>query len=129
MSTPTSPLLAAPEEIRKALRFFTIMAFVVGIGLLVLVVEMVLSYGMGMKGKENPLWWWPQPHGFLFMIYAVATFYLSLKIRWPLMKLIGVILAGCVPFLSFVVERKVAREVSAILSAQDVHAGAVGSDR
>ena len=59
------------------------MAYGVGVGLRVLLVEGYLSYGAGLKGRDNPLWWWPQPHGFLYMIYAVATFYLSLKVRWP----------------------------------------------
>lgn len=111
-------LLASNDEIRKALTFFKVMAFVVGVGLLLLVVEMVLAYGVGLKGKDNPLWWWPQPHGFLYMIYAVATFYLSLKVRWPLGRLVVILLAGCVPFLSFVAERKVEHEVRGILAAR-----------
>lgn len=111
-------LSSSTEEIRKALTFFKIMAFVVGVGLLLLAVEMILSYVVGLKGHDNPLWWWPQPHGFLYMIYAVATFYLSLKIRWPLGRLVLILLAGCVPFLSFVAERTVEHEVTGILAAR-----------
>ena len=96
---------------RKALTFFKVMAFIVGIGLLVLVVEMVLEYGTSMKGAQNPLHWWPQPHGFIYMVYLVATANLGFKVGWSLPKMIGVMLAGCVPFLSFWVERQVAREV------------------
>jgi integral membrane protein len=102
---------------RSRLTFFKVMAFVVGIGLLVLVVEMVLSYGFGMKGEANPLWWWPQPHGFVYMVYLVATALLGFKVGWSLPKMVGVMLAGCVPFLSFWVERKVAREVETRLGA------------
>lgn len=123
MSTPAPQLLATNDEIRKALTFFKIMAFVVGVGLLLLVLEMVLSYGVGLKGHDNPLWWWPQPHGFLFMVYAVATFYLSLKVRWPIGKLVLVLLAGCVPFLSFVVERKVEREVRDLMAGREARSG------
>ncbi|MCA0436045.1 MAG: DUF3817 domain-containing protein [Actinobacteria bacterium] len=126
MTTPPRQLLASPHEIRKALTFFKIMAFVVGIGLLLLVVEMVLSYGFDLKNRDNPLWWWPQPHGFLYMIYAVATFYLSLKVRWPLGRLILILLAGCVPFLSFVAERKVEQEVRGLLADIEPAPGAVG---
>ena len=118
MSSPAPSLLATPDEIRKALRFFTVMAFVVGIGLLVLVAEMVMSYGFGMKGKDNPLWWWPQPHGFIYMVYLVATANLGFKVGWSLARMVGVMLAGCVPFLSFWVERRVAGEVEGRLARQ-----------
>lgn len=92
---------------RKALPFFKVMALVVGVGLLVLVLEMILKYGF----DNNALWWWPMPHGFLYMLYLAATANLGFAARWPIGKMIGIMLAGCVPFLSFVVERKVSREV------------------
>ena len=105
------------EGVRPRLTFFKVMAFIVGVGLLVLVTEMVLSYGFGMKGDENPLSWWPQPHGFIYMAYLVATALLGFKVGWTLPKMVLVMLAGCVPFLSFWVERRVAREVEAGLAA------------
>ena len=101
---------------RKALTFFKVMAFIVGIGLLVLVVEMVLEYGTSMKGAQNPLHWWPQPHGFIYMVYLVATANLGFKVGWSLPRMVGVMLAGCVPFLSFWVERRVAAEVEGRLA-------------
>lgn len=101
---------------RKALTFFKVMAFIVGIGLLILVVEIVLEYGTSMKGEQNPLHWWPQPHGFIYMIYLVATANLGFKVGWSLPKMVGVMLAGCVPFLSFWVERKVAADVEGRLT-------------
>ena len=102
---------------RSRLTFFKVMAFVVGVGLIVLLVEMVLSYGFGLKGDENPLHWWPQPHGFIYMVYLVATALLGFKVGWSLTKMVLVMLAGCVPFLSFWVERRVAAEVGAGLAA------------
>lgn len=103
---------------RKALTFFKVMAFIVGVGLLVLVVEMVLEYGTSMKGAQNPLHWWPQPHGFIYMVYLVATANLGFKVGWSLPRMVGVMLAGCVPFLSFWVERRVAGEVEGRLARQ-----------
>ena len=98
---------AAPitdPKARGAFTFFKVMAFLVGIGLLVLVLEMVLHYGF----DNNALDWWPQPHGFLYMIYLAATANLGFKVGWSLPKMVGIMLAGCIPFLSFVVERRVA---------------------
>lgn len=107
---------AARIDVRNArtkLTFFKVMAFVVGIGLLVLVAEMVLAYGF----DNDALAWWPQPHGFIFVVYVVATALLGFAVRWPLGRMVLVMLAGCVPFLSFWVERKVAGEVEQQLAA------------
>ncbi len=118
-SSPTTRGATAIDDVdgtRTRLTFFKVMAFVVGIGLLLLVLEIVLSYGLGMKGDDNPLSWWPQPHGFIYMAYLVATALLGFKVGWSLPKMVLVMLAGCVPFLSFWVERRVAREVESELA-------------
>ena len=101
------------EAADKALRFFKVMAFVVGVGLLVLVLEMVLRYGF----DNHALDWWPQPHGFIYMVYLVATANLGFKMGWGLGRMVLVMLAGVVPFLSFWAERRVAAEVEARLAA------------
>ncbi|WP_018154942.1 DUF3817 domain-containing protein [Demetria terragena] len=98
---------------RTKLTFFKVMAFIVGIGLLVLVAEMVLWYGF----ENDALKWWPQPHGLIFVIYVVATAILGFAVRWSLGRMVLVMLAGCVPFLSFWVERRVAAEVEAQLAS------------
>lgn len=95
------------ERTRKALPIFQVMAFVVGVGLLILVLEMVLKYGF-----DNPvLAWWQVPHGFLYMLYLAATANLGFAARWTLRTMILTMLAGCVPFLSFWVERVRSAEV------------------
>ncbi|MDO5627442.1 MAG: DUF3817 domain-containing protein [Mobilicoccus sp.] len=110
-STATLPRGFDAARTAKAFPFFRIMAFVVGVGLLVLVVEMWMKYGMGMSDEENPLSWWPGPHGFIYMVYLAAVANIGFPARWSLGKMIGVMLAGCVPFLSFWVEHRVARGV------------------
>ena len=92
-----------PTRVRKALPFYRIMAIIVGFGLLLLVLEMVLKYGFG----NDILAWWAMPHGFLYMVYLGASVNLGMPARWSLLKLIGVMLAGCVPFFSFWVEHRV----------------------
>jgi integral membrane protein len=100
------------EAAEKALRFFKVMAFVVGVGLLLLVLEIVLHYGF----SNDALRWWPQPHGFIYMVYLVATANLGFKMGWSLGRMVLVMLAGVVPFLSFWAERKVAAEVEGRLA-------------
>ncbi|MEO7746088.1 MAG: DUF3817 domain-containing protein [Actinomycetota bacterium] len=94
-------------QVGSALRRFKVMAVVVGIGLLILCLEIVLHYGF----DNESLAWWSPIHGVLYMLYLVTTVDLGFKVRWPLTKTVGVMLAGVVPFFSFVMERKVAREV------------------
>ncbi|MGO4342215.1 DUF3817 domain-containing protein [Pedococcus sp. 2YAF34] len=100
------------EAAEKALKFFKVMAFVVGIGLLLLVLEIVLHY----RFSNDALAWWPQPHGFIYMVYLVATANLGFKMGWSLGRMVLVMLAGVVPFLSFWAERKVAAEVEGQLA-------------
>ncbi|PWJ26176.1 integral membrane protein [Branchiibius hedensis] len=101
-----SQLIDVPKA-RTALTFFRVMAVIVGIGLLILVAEVILHRGF----QNNSLDWWPQPHGILFIIYVAATANLGFKMRWDIPKMVGVILAGVVPFLSFYVEHRVSGTV------------------
>ena len=94
------------------LRFFQVMAMVVGLALLVLTLHMVLRYGF----DNHALDWWAQPHGFLYMIYLVAVAMLGFELRWSLVTMVGVMLAGTVPFLSFAVERRMTRRATAELA-------------
>lgn len=91
-----------------ALRRFEVMAFVVGVGLLILCLEVVLHYGF----HNDALAWWSPIHGVLYLLYVLTTADLGFKVRWSLPKMVGIMLAGVVPFFSFIMERKVAREVA-----------------
>lgn len=98
----------------SALKPFRILAYVVGVMLLVLVTCIVLRYGFDIEGPSkivSPI------HGFLYMLYLVATMNLGMKARWSWPYIVGVMLAGTVPLLSFVFERKVTRRVEAELAA------------
>lgn len=103
---------------RARLRFFRVMAFVVGFGLLLLVLSMVLRYGF----HNDVLTWWAIPHGYLYMVYLVATALLGFAMRWGIGKMVLVMLAGCVPFLSFWVEHRISAETVARLERQQVAA-------
>lgn len=93
-----------------ALSRFRFMAYVVGVGLLLLVVAMVVKYlgdNAGMMAVVGPV------HGFLYAIYLVFTVDLALKARWSLKGSALVLLAGTIPFVSFYAERKVVESVKA----------------
>jgi len=101
---------------RKALAFFKVMAILVGIGLLVLCLGMVLKYGYDSSGLSD---FWDQKHGLLYMIYVGATANLGFKMRWSPGRMVAVMAAGVVPFMSFWAEHKVAGQVEGELATQD----------
>jgi integral membrane protein len=110
---PVSNLSVSAPTVRRALTFFKIMAFVVGVGLLLLVLGMVLRYGFDRPRVSEV---WSPIHGFLYMVYVVATANLGFKVKWGLGKMVLVMLAGTAPFLSFWAERKVSDEVETRLA-------------
>ena len=89
------------------IRYRTI-AWIVGVGLLVLVlVGMPLKY----LGQVDTVVAVVGPiHGFLFMIYLAFTFDLARRANWPFPRMVLVMAAGTIPFLSFWAERKVSRD-------------------
>jgi len=91
--------------VQGALLRYRIIAWVVGVGLLALVlVGMPLKY----LGHNDTVVAIIGPiHGFLFMIYLVLTFDLARRANWPFLRMILVMAAGTIPFLSFWAERKV----------------------
>ena len=43
-------------------------------------------------------------HGWVYFIYVLAAFNLAIKVRWPILKTIGVLLAGTIPLVGIIVE-------------------------
>ncbi|MEU6644790.1 DUF3817 domain-containing protein [Saccharomonospora sp. NPDC046836] len=100
----------AKTPLRGPLQRFRIAAFATGIGLLGLCFVMVLRYGFGNPGPSAV---WSPIHGVIYMAYLVLAVDLALKARWSVKGTVGVLLAGCVPFLSFYVEHMVNQRVTA----------------
>ncbi|MFI9382277.1 DUF3817 domain-containing protein [Kutzneria sp. NPDC052558] len=99
---------------KGSLARYRFMAYVTGIGLLVLTVGVVLKYAFNSPGLVAVV---GVVHGFLFMIYVVCAFDLSLKSKWQPLYTLGVLLSGTIPFLSFYTERKVTQRVTAQLES------------
>ena len=49
-------------------------------------------------------------HGWFYIVYVITTFWLGYLRRWRPLKWILVALAGTVPFMSFVAERRVVKD-------------------
>lgn len=87
-----------------ALMRFRVVAYIVGVFLLLLVfVAMPLKYFADQPmfvAIIGPV------HGFIYMVYLVAAFDLAVRAKWPFVRTVLVLLAGTIPVMSFVAERK-----------------------
>ncbi|MDO5634617.1 MAG: DUF3817 domain-containing protein [Micrococcus sp.] len=123
------------EQIRGATKFFKVCAYITGVMLIMLVVEMILKYGMGrelfaggttLEGESNVLSLQPIDsvidgfnvstailitHGWMYVVYLLAGFRLWTLMRWEFPRLLVIAGGGVVPLLSFFVERSIHREV------------------
>lgn len=89
----------------RLLLLYRILAIVTGTGLVILTfVGLPLKYGAGRGGLVEVV---GIAHGWLFMAYIVVTALLAYSRRWPAVKILLVLLAGTIPIMTFVAERKV----------------------
>ncbi|MDQ7992405.1 MAG: DUF3817 domain-containing protein [Propionicimonas sp.] len=108
----------APEQvpgIRSALLRYRVMAYLVGVLLVVLVlVGMPLKY---LGGNGAVVTWTGVPHGWLYMVLIITAYDLGRRVHWPWGRLILIALAGTIPFLSFVAEHYARKDVLRRLAA------------
>jgi hypothetical protein len=157
------PRLASFPKIRGALRFYQICSVITGVGLLLLVAEMILKYTplhveLFLGGSGGFLWfaevlpsadclWYSQfamgaggcdivstgdginlslgiliVHGWFYVVYLFACFRLWSLMRWGFGRFLMLAGGGVVPFLSFVMEGIVARDVKRYLAEREQRA-------
>ena len=121
--TPATPRTAGGRpavDVRSRLTRYRVMAFVTGTMLLVLCLEMLLKYvfhanGVDAAGSPRPVLgtWIAIVHGWIYVVYLVTVVQLWSAMRWSLGRLVTMALAGVVPVMSFILERKVHAEALA----------------
>lgn len=132
------------QQIRSALGFYKVLAYLTGVMLLLLCVEMIARYGFGSflyAGGTDAFTGEPfvfgfagaEPpgveggfnlsiavliiHGWMYVAYLISDFRLWSLMRWSFGKFILIALGGVVPLLSFFVEKKIHRQVEEELGA------------
>ena len=89
---------------------YRIMAYTVGIGLIILVcVGVPLQYAAhspGVVKVVGPI------HGAFYIVYLLAALDLARRARFGLLQLVAMVAAGFVPFVAFIVERQVVHRLS-----------------
>jgi integral membrane protein len=101
---------APAPVLRGALIRYRVMAYVVGVMLLLLCGAMILKYGFHVIDSTSIV---AIGHGWLYMIYVLLALDLCFRMRWSFPRIFFVVIAGTIPFLSFVAEHKVVGWVQA----------------
>jgi integral membrane protein len=100
---PTTPV----ETIRKSLLGYRVLAWTTGIWLIALCYEMVMKYVFDVEGLN----WIAVVHGWVYFVYLLFTANLAVKVRWPIAKTVGVLLAGTIPLVGIIVEQIQTRDI------------------
>lgn len=106
--TPESAAVAPIEKIRSALTGYRALAWMTGVWLIALCYEIILKYVVKV---DNPPTWIGVVHGWVYFVYLLFTANLAVKVRWPIAKTVGVLLAGTIPLLGIIVEQVQTREI------------------
>ena len=131
---PLSPKPSAAPRIRTALKLYRVTSIITGTFLLLLCLMMIFRYPLGVDielgGPEGFLALTPKDlmtginlsqiilivHGWFYVLYLYSDFRLWSLMRWTFPRFLVIALGGVIPLSSFLIERRVHREVEAWLA-------------
>ncbi|MEE6137780.1 DUF3817 domain-containing protein [Mycobacterium sp. 050128] len=112
MTTPETPsetsAAVSADRIRPALLGYRIMTWTTGLWLIALCYEIVSHLVF-----HHEIRWIGIVHGWVYFAYVLTAFNLAIKVRWPIGKTIGVLLAGTIPLLGIIVEHFQTKDIKA----------------
>ena len=140
-----APRTATFPAIRRALTFYQVCSIITGTFLLLLCAEMIVKYGFHQElflgGSGGFLYFSPVVegpkgaestgnglnlsmsilivHGWFYVVYLFSCFRVWSLMRWQLGRFVMLALGGVVPFLSFIMEARVARDVKRYLAERE----------
>ena len=104
---------------RNALIRYRVMAYVVGVMLIVLTcVGMPLKY---IWNDDSVVTVTGIAHGWLYMLLIITAIDLGRRARWSWTRLLLIALAGTVPFVTFVAEHYATKDVKEKLAWNEAH--------
>ncbi|MFI6365804.1 DUF3817 domain-containing protein [Nocardia sp. NPDC050630] len=101
------PTATNVAKIKPALLRYRVLAWTTGLWLLLLTGEMIAKYGFDVHTPN----WIAVVHGWVYFVYLLVTADLAVKVRWPIPRTVGTLIAGTIPLLSFFVEHVNANKV------------------
>ena len=96
---------------RGSILRYRFMAYFTGVMLLLLCVSIYLQ--LGPPKNDKPVEVFGAIHGYGYLVYLITAADLAWRARWSLVKTVLVLLAGTVPFMSFVAEHFVVKDLRA----------------
>ena len=96
-----------------AMKRFRFMAILAGImSLLLWFVDLPVAYLMHNENLHSKVVWIPFVHGWVYAVYVLTALQFASKAKWPIFKMLALVLAGTLPVASLVAERKVVSQYS-----------------
>jgi integral membrane protein len=111
--------------VRSALTRYRALAYVTGVFLLLLTLHLLLKWqqsssaGIAYADAEGIGRWVPLLHGWLYLAYVIVAVDLWFRARLPIGRTVLVVLAGTIPFMSFIAERWVTNRVRPLVAAAE----------
>ncbi len=93
-----------------ALLRYRILAYIVGVGLIVLV---FVGIPLQIAGHKSVVAIVGPIHGFLYILYLVAALDLARRAKFGFLRMLAMVAAGLLPFLAFIIERSMTAKVAA----------------
>ncbi len=130
--TPRTPAVV-PDRLQTALKWYRVAAWITGILLILLAVEIIAKYGFGseveMFGAGGLFALVPKDtvqafnlsqaiviaHGWFYVVYLFTCFRVWSILRWPFWRFLWLASGGLLPVLSFIIEHYATKTVRAIL--------------
>ena len=92
---------------------YRLMAILAGaMSLLLWFVDLPVAYIFDHERWKANVAWIPFVHGWVYAVYVLTAIQFASKAKWPVMKMLGLILAGTLPIASLITERKVVSQYS-----------------
>jgi integral membrane protein len=122
-----------PDRLQTALKWYRIAAWITGILLILLAIEIIAKYGFGseveMFGDQGLFALVPNDtvqafnlsqaiviaHGWFYVVYLFTCFRVWSILRWPFWRFLWLASGGLLPVLSFIIEHYATKTVRAIL--------------
>jgi integral membrane protein len=92
--------------VRLNATLYRVMAYITGVVLIVLCTLAILQLAINDAGVVNVV---GTTHGVLYIIYLLAAYPLTRRLRLAPRTAVAVLLAGTIPVMTFVVERHISR--------------------
>lgn len=94
---------------------YRIMAWITGVVLAALTVWLIVGYGFldyanveSKPGLYSLLW---MLHGWLYVVYLIVGVDLAFRVKYPVLRTLGILIAGTIPFASFFAEALVHKDL------------------